>query len=105
MKGQLKMCKRNDLIMYSKGQVWRITDENWTKDMHDSSLTVGDRPCIIYNAINNGCKYVTVIPCTSNSSRNGVKLKFVDGIETTALVQEIRPVHINSIKGFTGSLT
>lgn len=99
------MSKQLDLMPFYKGQVWMLSGEEWSQEQRNMGITVGDRPVVIYNTISVFGDFVTILPCTSATGRNGVFVNLEEGILSTVLVQEIRPVHISRLTRFLGNLS
>lgn len=101
-----QQIKEIDLKPYKKGQVWFLQGEDWTSEQRDSGITVGDRPVLIYSAVDTIGEFITVIPFTkSHTGRNGVFMTLESAYVSTLLIQEIRPVPIKKLRQFLGNLS
>lgn len=99
------MCKKLDLMPFYKGQVWMMCGEEWSQEQRNMGITVGDRPVVVYSTVSVFGDFVTVIPCTSSTGRNGIFAKLEENKLSTILVQEIRPVHVGRLTNFLGNLS
>lgn len=99
------MCKKINLMLFKKGQVWMLKGENWTPEDRDMGITVGDRPVIVYSNVTTSSDFVTVIPCSSTTEfKNGVILNLEEDKKGIALVHEIRPVPAHKLNIFLGCI-